>query len=473
MSKFVSEREMQYQRECMQRVAAQNNGRTAFVDTYGCQQNEADSERMRGMLVEMGYILTDSSDADVVIINTCAVRENAENRVFGVIGHLVHTKRKNPSQIIILAGCMGGEASVRERIKRSYRHVDAVLDTTSFWRLPEVILGILEGDKTVAEINTVDGVVTPDNRIAEGMPVQRVVPHKAWISVMYGCNNFCTYCIVPYLRGRERSRRSEDIVREIREVVEDGCKDITLLGQNVNSYGKDSDDETDFAGLLEMAAHVDGEFLIRFMTSHPKDTTIRLLDTMAAYPRIARHLHLPVQSGSDRILKLMNRRYTAENYLELIRYARKVMPDIVLTSDIIVGFPGETEEDFRETLDLVAEVEYDSLFTFIYSKREGTPAAKMEDPASPEEKSERFNRLIELQNTISMKKHSEYIGKTVTTLIDGEGKRGQYNLTARTNGGRLVHLKGDKSLIGKYMPVRITEATTWSLVGELALNDQK
>lgn len=467
MSNFVTEQEMEYQRECMHRVAAQNNGRTACVDTYGCQQNEADSERMRGMLTEMGYILTDSDEADVVIINTCAVRENAENRVFGVIGRLVHSKRKNPSQIIILAGCMGGETSVREKIKKSYKHVDAVLDTTSFWRLPEVILGILEGDATVAEINAVDGVVSPDNRIAEGMPVQRVFPHKAWISVMYGCNNFCTYCIVPYLRGRERSRRSEDILREIRGVVEDGCKDITLLGQNVNSYGKNSEGETDFAGLLEMAAKVDGEFLIRFMTSHPKDTSKKLLDTMASYPRIARHLHLPVQSGSDRILKIMNRHYTSESYLELIRYAKKVMPDIVLTSDIIVGFPGETEEDFQQTLDLVAEVEYDSLFTFIYSQREGTPAAKMEDPTSPEEKSDRFNRLIELQNSISLKKHSEYVGKTLTALIDGEGRSGEFNLTARTNGGRLIHLNGDPSMIGRFSPVRITKATTWSLVGEI------
>ena len=366
MSKFVSEQEMEYQRECMQRVAAQNNGCTAFIDTYGCQQNEADLSGCEHARRD-GIYMTDSEDADVVIINTCAVRENAENRV-SADRPPVHSKR-NPDNHP--CGCMGGEVSVRERIKRSYRHVDAVLDTTSFWRLPEVILGILEGDKTVAEINTSDGAVAPDNRIAEGMPVQRVVPHKAWISVMYGCNNFCTYCIVPYLRGRERSRRSADILQEIRQVVDDGCKDITLLGQNVNSYGKDSEGETDFAGLLEMAAKVDGEFLIRFMTSHPKDTTTRLLDTMASYPRIARHLHLPVQSGSDRILKMMNRRYTAGSYLELIRYAKKVMPDIVLTSDIIVGFPGETEEDFRQTLDLVAEAEYDSLFTFIYSSARG------------------------------------------------------------------------------------------------------
>jgi tRNA-2-methylthio-N6-dimethylallyladenosine synthase len=467
LSKFVTEREMEFQRECMKRVAARNNGQTAFVDTYGCQQNEADSERMSGMLTEMGYVLCNSDDADVVIINTCAVRENAENRVFGVIGRLVHAKRRNPSQIIILAGCMGGEASVREKIKKSYRHVDAVLDTTSFWRLPELILGLLEGDERAAEINTVGGVVEPDSRIAEGMPVSRLYPHKAWVSIMYGCNNFCSYCIVPYLRGRERSRNSEDILKEIREVVADGCKDITLLGQNVNSYGEMTGEGLDFADLLAKVAEVDGDFLIRFMTSHPKDTSKKLLDTMASNPKIARHLHLPVQSGSDRILKIMNRRYNAESYMELINYAKKVMPDIVLTSDIIVGFPGETEQDFEQTLKLVSEVEYDSLFTFIYSKREGTPAAEMEDPTTPEEKSDRFNRLIELQNAISLKKHKEYVGKTLRALVDGEGRQGDHNLSARTNGGRLIHLSGDKSLIGEFVPVHITQATTWSLVGEI------
>jgi len=457
----------------MRRVAARNMGYTACVDTYGCQQNEADSERMRGMLAEMGYTITDSEDADVLIINTCAVRENAEKRVFGDIGRLVHTKRKNPSQIIIIAGCMGGEENVREKIRRSYRHVDAVLDTTSFWRLPEVILGILEGDERVAELNAENVRVTPDSRIAEGVPVQRVVPHKAGISVMYGCNNFCSYCIVPYVRGRERSRRSADILREVREVVSDGCKDIMLLGQNVNSYGKDFDasedgSEPDFAGLLRMVADVEGDFLVRFMTSHPKDASFRLFDTMASSPKIARHLHLPVQSGSDRILGLMNRKYTRESYLELICYAKKAIPGLVLTSDVIVGFPGETEEDFMQTLELVREVEYDSLFTFIYSKRTGTPAAKMEDPVTAEEKSERFNRLVELQNSISLKKHRAYIGKTLRALIDGAGREGEGSLTARTNGGRLIHLKGDPSQIGSFAMVRITDATTWSLIGELA-----
>ena len=357
MSKFVSGEEMRFQQQCMQRIAAQNNGYTACVDTYGCQQNEADSERMRGMLVEMGYTLTDSENADVLILNTCAVRENAEKRIYGTVGRLVHTKRKNPSQIIILAGCMAGEEHVRAKIKRSYRHVDELLDTTSFWRLPETLLRIIEqrgGRTDDGHDRRDDGVsVSPDSRIAEGMPVQRLVPHKAWISVMYGCNNFCSYCIVPYVRGRERSRRSADILKEIREVAADGCKDITLLGQNVNSYGKDTEGELDFAGLLEEIAKIEGDFLVRFMTSHPKDASLRLLDVMASSPKIARHLHLPVQSGSNRILLEMNRHYTVESYLELIRYAKKVMPDIVLTSDIIVGFPGETEEDFQQTLDLI------------------------------------------------------------------------------------------------------------------------
>lgn len=473
MSKYVSEREIQYQRECMRRVAAQNNGYTACIDTYGCQQNEADSDRMRGMLIEMGYTITDSEDADVLVINTCAVRENAENRVFGVIGRLVHTKRRNPSQVIIVAGCMAGEEKVREKIRQSYRHVDAVLDTTSFWRLPEVILGILEGDERAAGPVGGDGEAYPgpDSRIPEGLPVQRLSPHKAGVSVMYGCNNFCTYCIVPYLRGRERSRRSADILREVRGLVSDGCKDIMLLGQNVNSYGKDFDKsggetEPDFAGLLAEVAKVEGDFVVRFMTSHPKDASYRLFETMASSPKIARHLHLPVQSGSDRVLELMNRKYTRERYLELVRRARELMPDLVLTSDIIVGFPGETEEDFRQTLELVREVEYDSLFTFLYSKRSGTPAAEMEDPVSAKEKGERFGRLVELQNSVSLKKHRAYIWRTVRVLIDGSEHGKEGILTARTNGGRLVRLKGDPSLIGTFRQVRITDATTWSLVGE-------
>ncbi len=460
--KFVTAEETGFQRECMERVRAMTQGGTAFVDTYGCQQNEADSERMRGMLSEMGYTITDSNRSDVVVINTCAIREHAEQRVLGNIGYLTHTKRENPNQIIIVAGCMAGEKHIREQIKKSYRQVDALLDTTTFWRLPETILNILEGRN--GEIRAES---EPDSRIAEGMPVLRQFKHKAQVSIMYGCNNFCSYCIVPYVRGRERSRRSTDIIEEVRELVADGCKDIQLLGQNVNSYGLDSAEEMDFADLLGELGKLEGDFLLRFMTSHPKDCTKKLLDTMASSPRIARHLHLPVQCGSDRILQAMNRRYTVAKYLSLIDYAREKMPDIVLTSDIIVGFPGETEEDFRGTLELIKKVEFDSLFTFIFSPRVGTPAASMPDPATKEEKSERFERLVNLQNEISARKHREYIGKKFRALIDGESRGGEMNLTARTNGGRLINFAGDKSLIGSFADMEITGATTWSLYGKL------
>lgn len=462
MKSFVGPEEMEYQRACIARVAALHEGGTACVRTFGCQQNEADSERMRGMLKEMGYRLTDSDGADVLVLNTCAVRENAEKRVFGNVGRLVHTKRQNPNQIIILAGCMAGEEPVRERIRKSYRHVDALLDTTTFWRLPEYLLRIKEGSFE----DTLYGG-EPDSRIAEGLPVNRTEAHKAWVSVMYGCNNFCSYCIVPHVRGRERSRRSGDILREIAGLVRDGCKEVTLLGQNVNSYGKDLEGETDFAGLLEQAAQIEGDFWIRFMTSHPKDATHRLVDVMSANPKIERHLHLPVQSGSNRILEQMNRKYTREQYLDLVRYARAQIPEIVFTSDVIVGFPGETEADFEQTISLIREVGYEGLFTFIYSRRSGTPAAEMEDPTSTAAKRARFNRLLDEQNAISLEKHRAYPGRTLRVLVDGESRENRHNLTARTNSGRLVCLMGSPELIGTFQLVRITEANTWSLVGEL------
>jgi len=458
MSTFVTEKELEYQRECMKRVRALINGETACVDTYGCQQNESDSEHMRGMLREMGYTITDDDRADLVIINTCAVREHAEQRALGNIGHMVHYKRENPSQKIILAGCMAGEPGARERVRKSYRQVNAVLDTTNFWRLPETVLNLLvTGERSIPDTE-------PDSRIAEGLPVVRAHPHKAYVSIMYGCNNFCTYCIVPHVRGRERSRRPEDILSEVKALVEDGCKDIMLLGQNVNSY---AGGDMDFADLVGAAAEFDGDYVIRFMTSHPKDCTHKLIDTIASHPRIERHIHLPVQSGSNRILKEMNRRYTREKYMALVDYAREKIPGLVLTSDIIVGFPGETEEDFEDTLDLVRRVRYDSLFTFIFSPREGTPAAKMPDPTTREEKGVRFNRLTDLQNEISMQIHSEAVGRTVRALIDGESKGGELNLAARTQEGRLINVAGDPSLTGEFRDVEITGATTWSFIGKL------
>ena len=432
----------------------------AYVETYGCQQNEADSERIRGLLIEAGYAITDTAEgADVVVMNTCAIREHAQQRVFGNLGALTHTKRRHPQQKIFLCGCMAAQEQVVDRIKKSYPHVDGVFSTHHLWRFPELLHRVLTTGKR--------SYFTQDEAgsIAEGLPQQRDSGLKAWVSIMYGCNNFCTYCIVPYVRGRERSRKSEDILNECRELIAAGVKDITLLGQNVNSYGKDLEENIDFSDLLQMIAQIPGQFLIRFMTSHPRDASKKLFDTMASSPKIAKQLHLPFQSGSSRVLKAMNRHYDREKYLEAVRYAKTVMPDLVLTSDVIVGFPGETEEEFEETVSLIQQVRYDSLFTFIFSPRPGTPAASMADPTPKEEKNRRFDRLCAVQNEISEQIHQEYIGKTMRCLIDGTDKD---MLTARTEGGRLVRLSGDACLIGSFADITITGATTWSLTGILA-----
>ncbi len=434
----------------------------AFVDTYGCQQNEADSERIRGYLAEMGYGFTeDEHQADVIVINTCAVRQHAENRVLGNVGALVHTKREKPGQIICLCGCMMGEPGVVEKVRASYPHVDLVFDTHALWKFPELLRRVIERRGRVFATDGGDG------SIAEGIPAARQGTLKAWVSVMYGCDNFCSYCIVPYVRGRERSRKPEDILSEVRELVENGCRDITLLGQNVNSYGKDLGDGVDFPWLLEQVCAVPGDFLVRFMTSHPKDASIRLFDVMAREPKLAHHLHLPFQAGNDRVLEAMNRRYTAAHYLELVDQLRARVPDIVLTSDVIVGFPGETTAEFEDTLRLIEKVRFDALFTFIYSPREGTPAAKMPDVLTPEEKQANFQRLVDAQNAISHDIHQGYIGKTYRCLIDGLGQDPRNNLTARTNSGRLVHLTGPEGLIGQFRDIVIEGATTWALFGRL------
>ena len=430
---------------------------TAFVDTYGCQQNEADSEHIRGMLLACGYTIAEKEEgADCIVLNTCAIRAHAESRVFGNLGALVHTQRRHPAQKIFLCGCMMGEPTVVEKVKKSYRHINGGFNPHHLWRFPEILLAVLTGKKRVFFTEDSSGV------IAEGLPTVRSGKLKAWVSIMYGCNNFCSYCIVPYVRGRERSRLPEDIVAEVKRLIAEGYKDITLLGQNVNSYGKDLDTDTDFSDLLATLAQLDGEFLLRFMTSHPRDAGEKLFDTMAKYPKIAKHLHLPFQSGNDRVLKAMNRHYDSARYRSLIAYAKKVMPDLVLTSDVIVGFPGETDEEFEDTMRLIEDVGYDSLFTFIFSPRPGTPAAEMEDPTPKEEKNRRFDRLVDLQNRISEEKHRAYVGKTVRVLVDG---RDGDKLTARTQGGRLCRFDGDDELIGSYQTLSITDCTTWSLVG--------
>ena len=432
---------------------------TAYVETYGCQQNEADSEKLRGYLTQSGYsIVSGPEGADVVVMNTCAIREHAEQRVFGNLGALTHTKRRHPEQKIFLCGCMAGETKVSDRIRKSFPHVDGVFSTHHLWQFPEILHNVLTRKKRQFYVADEPG------SIAEGIPQVRDDTLKAWVSIMYGCNNFCTYCIVPYVRGRERSRKPEDILAECREVIAAGAREITLLGQNVNSYGKDLKLGMDFADLLAAIAELPGDFLIRFMTSHPRDASKKLFDTMAKYPKIAKQLHLPFQSGSSRVLKAMNRHYDREVYLEKVTYAKSVMPDLVLTSDVIVGFPGETEEEFEETLSLIEAVRYDSLFTFIFSPRTGTPAASMDDPTPKEEKNRRFDKLCALQNAISVEIHNGYIGKDMRCLVDGKDKDA---LTARTEGGRLVRFQGDDSLIGTYQTITITGATTWSLTGEL------
>ena len=462
-TRFISQSELDIQMALCDRISAfwhdQNITPLAYVETYGCQQNEADSERIRGMLGQCGYRMTDNAEgADVVVMNTCAIREHAEQRVFGNLGALTHTKRRHPRQKIFLCGCMAGQDHVVQRIKKSYPHVDGVFSTHHLWRFPELLERVLfKGKRTY---------FTEDEAgsIAEGLPQLRDNGLKAWVSIMYGCNNFCTYCIVPYVRGRKRSRKCEDILAECRELIASGVKEITLLGQNVNSYGKDLDEGVDFSDLLKKIAAIDGDFLIRFMTSHPRDAGKKLFDTMSANPKIAKQLHLPFQSGSTRVLKAMNRHYDRDQYLSLITYAKSVMPQLVLTSDVIVGFPGETEEEFEQTLSLIKQVRYDALFTFIFSPRAGTPAASMDDPTSKDEKNRRFDRLCDLQNNISEQIHQEYIGKTLRCLVDGTDKD---FLTARTEGGRLVRFTGEPSLIGQFRNITITGSTTWSLTGKL------
>lgn len=425
----------------------------ACVETYGCQQNVSDSEHIKGMLVKMGYELTEKTEeADFVLFNTCAVREHAEARVYGNLGALKHLKRRRPGMIIAICGCMVQQQSVADRIRKSYPYVDILFGTHVTHRLPEFVYKLLINGKRVFELSM------ENNTIVEDIPVSRDGDLKGWLPIMYGCNNFCTYCIVPYVRGRERSRAPEEILCEARSMVAAGFKEIMLLGQNVNSYGKGEPHGVNFAKLLRMINEIDGDFKIRFMTSHPKDCTEELLDTMAECEKICHQLHLPMQCGSDRILKIMNRHYDIERYLHLIEYAREKMPDITLTSDIIVGFPGETYEDFCETLKVIKQVRFTSLFTFIYSKREGTPAAVMDDPISREEKGKWFTELLKTQESITKEVYSSMLGKTYRVLCDGEG-RTDGSMSGRTDGNVVVEFSADLSAYGRYFNVRIDELT--------------
>ena len=464
---LVSEAELARQRDFEKKLRAlleaEGGASTACVDTFGCQQNVADGQRLMGMLREMGYAFTDKpEEADLVLLNTCAVREHAEKRVYGNLGALTHSKKANPQQIICLCGCMAQEPRVAKKVRESYRHVDLVFGPHALWKFPELLYQIYTRRGRVFAVEEEHGT------IAEGLPVMREKGVKAWVSIMYGCNNFCSYCIVPYVRGRERSRDPDRILEEVRALVAEGYKDITLLGQNVNSYGRDLNAGVDFADLLErIDTEVPGEYLIRFISSHPKDATVKLFDTMARCPHVAKQLHLPFQSGNNRVLEAMNRRYTREKYLEEINYAKRVMPGLVLTSDIIIGFPGETEAEAMDTVSLIKEVEFDALFTFIYSPRPGTPAAELPDPYTRAEKQVWFDRLLEAQNEISARLHAAYVGKTVRVLVDGETDDARWPLSSRTEGGRLVHLAGEKTCIGRFMDVKITDSNTWALFGEV------
>ena len=463
---LVSPAELDRQRDFQKKIRAMFAAREAHpvacVDTFGCQQNVADGQKLMGMLQSCGFTFTeDPKEADLVILNTCAVREHAEQRVFGNLGLLTHTKKENPEQVICLCGCMAQEERVSKRVKESYRHVDLVFGPHALWKFPELLWQVYETRKRVFAVDNEHGT------IAEGIPVVREKGVKAWVSIMYGCNNFCSYCIVPYVRGRERSRDPERIIDEVRELVADGFREITLLGQNVNSYGKDLGTGYDFADLLTDLDKIEGDYLIRFMSSQPKDATYKLFDVMAKSRHVARQLHLPVQSGCDRVLRAMNRPYDVAKYLDLITYARRVMPDLVLTSDVIIGFPGETESEAMETVALVEKVRFDALFTFIFSPRPGTPAAKMEDPVPREEKQRWFDRLCAVQNGISEELHRQYVGQTLRCLVDGESDDARWPLTARTAGGRLVHCTGDRADLGEYRDVKITDSNTWALFGAI------
>ncbi len=460
----VSNEELDDQRLFMQRVRAVthvfDHRPLAYTHSYGCQQNVSDSEKLDGMLEQMGFGFTDKPDnADLVLYNTCAVRENAENRVFGNVGALKHLKQRNPDMVIAVCGCMVQQEHIAERMRQRFPYVDLIFGTHVQHRFPELLYSIYEKRNRVVCIPESDGVV------AEGLPIRRDSRFKASVPIMYGCNNFCTFCIVPKVRGRERSRSADEIVSEVSGLIAEGYREILLLGQNVNSYGKGGD--TDFPGLLRKLDALDGEFVVSFMTSHPRDCSHELIDVIADSRHISHHLHLPVQSGSDRILKLMNRHYDTAKYLELADYARARIPDIQLTTDIIVGFPGETYEDFKQTLDLMRRVKYDSAFTFIYSRREGTKAAEMDDPVSDEEKGKWFRELLDVQGEIGEKAYEKYVGRTMRVLCEGKGRTYETLLTGKSRQNIIVDFAGEESLLGSFVDVKITKALPWALKGEI------
>lgn len=436
-------------------------GLTANIQTLGCQMNARDSEKIEGILRQIGYEITDDLKADFVIYNTCTVRENANLKVYGRLGHLKKVKEKNPHMMIALCGCMMQENVVIEKIKSSYKFVDLVFGTHNIFKLAELMYTSINQDKTVFDI------WKDTTMIVEDLPSKRKYSFKAGVNIMYGCNNFCSYCIVPYVRGRERSRKPEDIIKEIKALVADGVVEVMLLGQNVNSYGKNLDEPMTFAQLLQEVEKIEGLERIRFMTSHPKDLSDDLIEVMSKSTKICNHLHLPVQSGSTDILTKMNRKYTKDSYLDLVGRIKKAMPNISLTTDIIVGFPGETEEDFLDTLDVVKQVEYDSAYTFIYSKRTGTPAAAMDNQIPEDVVKDRFNRLLEVVQDISHKKAQVYEGTVQDVLVEEVNPQDDSLVTGRLTNNLLVHFPGNEEMIGNIVKVRLNECKGFYYFGEL------
>jgi tRNA-2-methylthio-N6-dimethylallyladenosine synthase len=439
-----------------------NINKNYYIETWGCQMNEEDSEKLSGMLLSLGYIRTEEkTKAEIIIFNTCCVRENAELKFYGSLGALKNLKKENPELIIAICGCMMQQEGVATGLIKKYPFVDIIFGTHNSHRFPEYLNRVRQESKSVIEIlNKEEGII-------EGLPIDRESSIKAFVTIMYGCNNFCTYCIVPYVRGRERSRKPEDIIHEIEDLVKKGYKEITLLGQNVNSYGKDLEPKINFAKLLREVNKIDGIERIRFMTSHPKDLTEDVIFAIKECEKVCEQIHLPVQAGSSKLLKRMNRHYTREQYLDTMKKVKEEVPNISISTDIIIGFPGETEEDFLEILSLVKEVEFDLAFTYIYSKRKGTPADEMEDQIPDDIKHSRFNRLLEVVNEGCAKKNKAYGGKVCEVLVEGTSKNDLTKLMGRTRTGKLVNFPGDSELVGKLVDVTITKANSFSLIGEI------
>ncbi len=457
---IIDKVELDYERYCKELSLLNESRQRSFHEvTFGCQQNEADSEKISGILRSVGFSESyDMNNAEVVIFNTCAVRDHAEKKALSIIGRLKAAKSNNPELVIGVVGCMAAEDKTVELIKHSYPFVSFTIEPNLLHLLPSVLFSYMSTRKRTFTIGKDSG------DIVEGLPSVRRTKHRGWVSVMYGCNNFCSYCIVPYTRGRERSRRSSDVINECKALIADGVKEITLLGQNVNSYNSD----TDFSGLLSAIAELDGDFLIRFMTSHPKDVPDSLIETLAKHRgKIAPFFHLPLQSGSNRILGQMNRRYTRESYLEIIRKLREDVPDIALSTDIIVGFPGETDEDFADTLSIIKEVEYDNAYCFVYSKRDGTPAARMENSVPEEKIKERMSILLDACKEIALKKNMRYENKTVRVLVDEKCESGENIYSARTDTNKLVHISSDDDIGGKFVNVLIEKAKPFDMIGKI------